>query len=567
MRTFTAALICFLLSIASTTFADEKKPQKMDREQKYREIATQIKLFGEIYRGVNQRYVDNIDPSDFIEAGIEGMLETLDPYTVYFKPDELDNLEMITKGKYGGVGIEIGTRGKDRELTVISPMEDTPAQRKGIRAGDVIIAVDGESTEGFTTQDASEVIRGEPGTDVVLTIRRSGFDKPLDYTLTRASIKIHDVAYSGIIDDKIAYVKLVRFSGNAGSELSEALDKVMQQNPRGLVLDLRSNPGGLLPSAVSVSEQFIEPGQSIVSTRGKISSSVREFNSSGNPTANKVPLVVLVNGGSASASEIVAGAIQDHDRGLILGTDTFGKGLVQSVMNLSSGAALKLTTARYYTPSGRLIQRELKQTESDEEIESLEAPPPASDSAKVIYLTDNGRQVFGGGGIAPDLEVEMPRMNQTIVEMYRRDLFFSFMDDFMNKNTAIDTVDVTEEMVSRFEEFIAEQEFTPQGDGDKEISALKEIAERDSLDEEFFAALERVEELLSDQRKLSDRDLRENIRQNLDREMASWLGGREWRIRSTFDEDVQLTEALKILSDSDLYNSLLQGTTRADLSK
>ncbi len=569
---FTTLLLSFLLFSSTLMYAVEKKPQTDNKENKYREIATQIKLFGEVYRGVNQRYVDDVDPKDFIEAGIEGMLETLDPYTVYFRPDNLESLEMITKGEYGGVGIEIGTRGKNRELTVISPIEDTPAARKGLKAGDVIIAVDGKSTEGFTTQDASKIIRGEAGTDVVLTIRRAGFDKPLDYTLTRANIKIHDVAYSGILEGDIGYIKLVRFSGNAGEELNAALKEVLNQNPEGLILDLRSNPGGLLPSAVAVAEQFLAPEQSIVSTKGRIPNSKREFIARGNAKAADIPLVILTNRGSASASEIVAGAIQDHDRGIIIGKRTFGKGLVQTVMSLSNGAKLKLTTARYYTPSGRLIQKELNHDEisvDDENTEDLtqvelDAPPAPSDSTEIEYYTTNGRRVYGGGGINPDLDVDLPLINRAIVEMYRRDLFFSFMDEFMNNGTEIDTVNVTEEIVDEFQQFLIEQEFSFQKEGNKEIDALTEIGKSQELGEQFDLALAMVDSLLSLKTNYPDEELRESIAQSLDREMASRLGGREWRIRSTFDEDLQLEAAIKTLKDRKNYRSILQNPTRAE---
>ncbi|MFC2150191.1 S41 family peptidase [Calditrichota bacterium] len=578
MNRLAITILIALLLLQLPLLASEENPAEISREDRYREIAQQIKLFGEIYRDVNQRYVEDIDPSDFIEAGIEGMLETLDPYTVYFKPEKLDDLEMLTKGEYGGVGIEIGTRGKQRELTVISPIEDTPAERKGIKSGDVIIAVEGESTDGWTTQDASEKIRGEPGTDVTLTIRRAGFDKPLDYVLTRDAIRIHDVAYSGIIDGDIGYIKLVRFSGNAAEELIQALDEVLAEKPKGLILDLRSNPGGLLPSAVQISEQFLEPGDNIVSTRGRINSSHREFKAMSQPRVGDLPLVVLVNGGSASASEILAGAIQDHDRGVILGTQSFGKGLVQSVMNLSSGAALKLTTARYYTPSGRLIQRDRDKEEDttdepelmEDDLENMthiEGKTSATDSSDFIFYTDNGRQVYGGGGITPDVTVELSLLNTTIVEMYRKDYFFSFMDKYMNEHSDIDTVQVTDHMVDNFTAYIEEQDFTPQGDGDKELERLRKIAERDSLDTEFLAILDQAESILMEKRKHDSPEMRELIFQSLDREMASRLGGRIWRIKSTFDEDEQLSQALVIVRDQSRYNSILQGPTRADIGK
>jgi len=365
-----------LLWLVNTAVGENRRDVSNDGDR-YRDAAAQIKLLGEILRGVNQRYVDDIPVDKFVKAGIDGMLETLDPYTVYFEPERVGDLEEITKGEFTGVGIEIGLRGKKKELTVISPMEDTPASRIGIRSGDVIVAVDGESTAGFTIADAAERIRGEPGTEVKLSIRRHGYDEPIDYTISREVIRINDVAFAGMIDDEIGYIKLVRFSGHAGAELRQAMVKLREHNPRGLILDLRSNPGGLLPSAVEVSDEFLRVGDVIVSTRGRSPRSTRSFNASKEPLAGNIPIAVLVNGGSASASEIVAGALQDHDRAVIIGTPTFGKGLVQSVLNLSNGAALKITSARYYTPSGRLIQRDRENGGDEEFIDMMQSIHPA----------------------------------------------------------------------------------------------------------------------------------------------------------------------------------------------
>ncbi|NQU05498.1 MAG: S41 family peptidase, partial [Calditrichaeota bacterium] len=453
---FVTIVLSFILALNSTGFAGNEKVANSN-DNLYRDNAAQIKLFYEVFRGVNKQYVDTIDTEELIEKGIAGMLETLDPYTVYFEEERVKDLEEITKGEYSGVGIEIGLRGKDKRLTIISPIDDTPAARIGLRAGDVIIAVDGKSTKGFTTKDASKYIRGIDGTDVVLTIRRKGYKEPLDYTLTRAVITIHDVAYVGMLDDEIGYIKLIRFSGHVGRELRNALKEILKNKPEGLILDLRSNPGGLLKSAIDVSEEFLTSGSEIVSTRGRIKRSVRNLEASGKPMAKDIPLVVLVNGGSASASEIVSGALQDHDRAVIIGTKTFGKGLVQSVMNLSGGAKLKITTARYYTPSGRLIQRDrdneieeddiLAGTETDDSLEVAIMDSASIDTTIQKFFTDGGRVVYGGGGITPDIIVKPELLDPIGVEMYRKDLFFSYMNQWFSEHEAPDTVMITDEMV------------------------------------------------------------------------------------------------------------------------
>ncbi len=553
--------------------AAENKNTNPDNDKRYQDVADQIKLFGEVYREVNKRYVEDIDPTDFIKAGINGMLGTLDPYTVYFEPDQTEDLQIMTQGEYGGIGVEIGLRGKKKELTIISPIEDTPASRIRLQAGDVIIAVDGISTEGFTTSDAAKYIRGPEGTEVTLTIRRDGFKESLEYTLTRENIRMHDIMYSGMIDDGIGYVKMVRFSGRAAEELIEALKDVMDQDPKGLILDLRSNPGGLLPSAVMTAQQFLQTGDQIVSTRGRFNSTTREFKSRRKPMAGDVPLVVMVNGGSASASEIVAGAIQDLDRGIIIGTPTFGKGLVQSVINLSNGSALKITTARYYTPSGRLIQRDRSFFEDEnygliedngEDTALNEADEVGIDSLAEKYTTRNGRTVFGGGGITPDLVVEFRKMSDIEIEMHRRDLFFSFIRNWINHYGQPDTVDITSEMIAEFYSFVDSIGFENPVPGNNEITLLKELGKDNSLEAGYFALVDSLEAILSRKIDLRDPDLRELIYQNLDREMATTIEGRNGRIRSSFDEDNQIAEAIRILKDPDLYASILQAPTRAE---
>ncbi len=583
MRRLSVAVFTCLL-IFSTGYAEKEKKAEDSNDVRYRDIRTQIKLFGEVFRGINQRYVDPIDTEDFIKAGIDGMLGTLDPYTIYLEPERTKLLDEITKGEYSGVGIEISLRGRNRELTIIAPIEDTPASRIGLRAGDVIVKVDNKSTKGFTTADAARHIRGPEGTEVTLTIRRKGAPNTLDYTLTREVITIHDVAYAGILDDEIGYIKLVRFSTHAGAELNRALEDVLSRELRGLILDLRSNPGGLLPAAVDVSEEFLRPGDRIVSTRGRLKRSNRVFKASGEPLAVDIPLVVLVNGGSASASEIVAGAIQDHDRGVIIGTPTFGKGLVQSVLNLPGEAILKITTARYYTPSGRLIQRDRSTHDEEDQTapmsESTLSPSEtdtssadtsliamdtsAVDTSAERYLTDSGREVFGGGGITPDITAEPLYPDPVGVEMYRRDLFFAFVDNYLSINERPDTVVVTEGMLEDFDSYLDSIDFTPPTPGESQLKALRKLGERDSLGSEYFADLDRIEAALVEKERDFGIELRNFIHQNIDRELASALGGRDWRIRASFDDDVQLAEAVRILKDEERYRAELRGSSRAD---
>ncbi len=348
LSVLSALLLCVSLAAAG-------KPSGQD--SLYEQVRKNIGLFGDVYRELSLRYVDNINPEQFMRAGIDGMLSTLDPYTVFIPEEETEDLDVITSGRYGGVGIEIGVRGKDKVLTVITAMDESPAQRVGIRSGDRILKIDTTLTVGFSTGDAARYLRGAPDTQVTLTIERTGSSEPIEFVITRKEISVKDVPYSGFVKPGVGYLKLAHFSRGAPDELDEALHSLQTGGMQSLVLDLRGNPGGLLSSAVAVVQRFCAKGETVLSVRGRAADSEQVFKLPDDPLAGDIPLAVLIDGGSASASEIVAGAVQDLDRGVLIGETTFGKGLVQSVVSFESGEALKLTTAKYYTPSGRLIQR------------------------------------------------------------------------------------------------------------------------------------------------------------------------------------------------------------------
>ena len=327
-----------------------------DKKDIYKKVRKNQALINDVYRNLILNYVDDIDLDAFTKMIINNMLYDLDPYTVYLEKEERSGIEMLTKGKYGGVGIQIGKR--EKVLTVISPMENSPAKRAGIISGDKIIKIDDKETEGLSMDDAAKLIRGEKGSNVVLSIQRVGESDLVEYNLTRENIKVKDISFSGMLDDQTGYIRLTRFSRNSDKEMKKALQKLLEQNMTGLVLDLRDNPGGLLNAAVNILDLFIDKGEMLVWTEGKTQKSKRKYQSKTDPIVPKdVNITVLVNQGSASASEIVAGTLQDLDRGVVIGRSTFGKGLVQTVFNIDKDRSLKITTAKYYIPSGRLIQK------------------------------------------------------------------------------------------------------------------------------------------------------------------------------------------------------------------
>ena len=369
-------------------------------------VYQQARLFEDVLAHVADFYVDSIDERRLYQMAIDGMLDQLhDPYSVFLKRDDFRALNEQTTGNYGGLGIQIEVR--DGWITVVAPLPETPAERAGIQSGDQIIALDARSTEGWKQDQAVKELRGPAGSPVELRVRRVGIEQPLTFKLTRATIHVRSVQVSMMLDDKVGYVLLTTVSETSAPELTQAITELAKQGMKSLILDLRSNPGGVLDQGVAVSELFLDPGQEVVETRGRAPNITRTYRDARAQQWPNLPIVVLVNGFSASAAEIIAGALQDHDRAVVVGTPTFGKGLVQSLWQLTPETALKITTARWYTPSGRTIQRKSKNEE--DQVAQAEAAELGKDTTKTdstqIFHTDHGRVLLGGGGIRPDLFV------------------------------------------------------------------------------------------------------------------------------------------------------------------
>ena len=447
-----------------------------------------IREYTDLVEAAHAHYaVPDLAYRDLIYGSIGGMLRSLDPHTSFLPPVAYDSMRERQQSSFYGLGIYVGTR--NGRLTVISPIEGTPGYEKGIRAGDIIHLIDGEPTEEMSPNEAIRNLKGPKGTDVTVTLLRPGLDEPLVVTVTRAEIPQETVRHVHMLKQGVGFVWVTDFSRSTGGELTRAVAGLREQGMERLILDLRGNGGGLLDQAIEVSDQFVPPGSTIVETRGRIDSSHQTYSSTGRYEPFGLPIVVLVNGGSASASEIVSGAIQDHDIGLVVGESTWGKGLVQTVYELSYGAGLALTTARYYTPAGRLIQRDYSSywdyyTEydangsngDDEEAVTLEAldllaadpvvdgVPPASlespsPEERPVFYTDLGREVFGGGGVTPDYVVEQDEPPAVIWRLQARSGFHRFPFEAGNLED-IESTDwqVSDEYLERFWEWIVEEE-------------------------------------------------------------------------------------------------------------
>ncbi len=428
-------------------------------------VRANLIAFNQAMNIVVKNYVCEVDPTRLLEDAMRGMLQSLDPYSVYLDAKELSEFEVHTKGRFGGLGIRIDVR--DGWITVISPIEGTPAYRAGLLPGDKIVEIEGESTRGMTVGDAVKVLRGKPGTDVTITIAREGVDEPFEVTITRALINIPAVQYAGIIEDGIGYIRLSDFSANAYREFAYYLDSLEGEGACKFIVDLRNNPGGLLDQAVDIAGCFVGKNREIVTVKGRDRYGERVIRSRG--WDEGFPVVVLVNGASASASEIVAGAIQDWDRGLIIGTRTYGKGSVQNIFELSNGGAVKLTTAKYYTPSGRCIDR----TTHGEvvKIDSSEV-----DTTKVYRTVGElKREVHGGGGINPDILVEEKDVSSLVKKIYAKGAFFDFAVWYTARYDVGKRFSVDDKVWQMFIDFLREKgvEFW-----EDEIDACKEEVER-----------------------------------------------------------------------------------------
>jgi len=457
-----------------------------------------LQTFTQILDLVEQKYVDDVDSKELVYGAIRGMLATLDPHSTFLDPKSFQEMREEQKGSFSGLGIVISLKGEDKELTVISPIDGTPAQRAGIRAGDHISTIESVSTHGITIDDALDKLRGPKGSKVSIGIEREGYDQPLEYTLVRDDIPTVSIPFAYMIRPGVGYIRIKNFTQTTDTELEEKLAALQAQGMQKLLLDLRWNPGGLLEQAVRVSDRFLKPNSMIVYTKGRLQrESDREYHAVSRTQKFDMPIVVMVNKGSASASEIVAGALQDHDRALVIGETTWGKGLVQTVYPLGSNAGLALTTAKYYTPSGRLIQRDY---ESFEDYISGNNIAPADE--RETRFTDAGRKVLGGGGISPDVVVPLAESSQFADMLERRTAFFDYAVTYTTnhpKPPGKSSFKVTPEMISDFKKFLTKKkiEFT-----DKDIADNLEYI-KVAIKAEVFAYHYGLEER---QKVLSERD-------------------------------------------------------------
>lgn len=516
-------------------------------------IAKNLEIFFSLFRELNTFYVDEINPDKIIKSGIDNMLKTLDPYTVYLPETDADEFKILTTGKYGGIGSLIRQGG---EFTIISEVyKGFPADQAGIKPGDILKKVDGVSLKGLETDKVSDRLKGNPGTPISITIERNGKDS--DFSLKRERIAIPAVPYYAMLDEKTGYIRFRSFTQNCIDEVKNALVSLKKNNPDQIILDLRGNPGGLLTEAVEIVNLFVGPGNEVVSTKGKIKQYDEVFKTTKPAVDEKIPLAVIINRGSASASEIVAGAIQDLDRGVVIGQRSYGKGLVQITRPLNYNTQLKVTTAKYYIPSGRCIQaQDFSNRNEDGSVGII------PDSLISEFRTRNGRTVKDGGGITPDIEILPETLSQMTAELYIRNLIFDFATMYYWSHPGINSPDqftFTDKDYTDFRNFLVERKFSYKTETEETFNQLVATAKKEKyydIHMELFTSLEK------DLEHTLDKDLelfRGEITSLLEDDIISRYFYEEGALAWSARKDEQIIKARGVLQNKDQYSSILQG--------
>jgi len=516
------------------------------------EISKSLDIYTSLLRELNLSYVDEINPAELNEIAIKSMLEDLDPYTVFVPEAEIENFQLMTTGEYGGIGSLIQLI--DGKVTITEPYEGFPAQKSGLIPGDAILEINGVDATGKNTSAISELLKGQPGSTIELKIKREGFDKPLSKTLIREKIKIDNIPYHTVFENGIGYLLLTGFTQKAASEMKEILLQMKEDHElKGFIVDLRSNGGGLLSEAVDICNLFVDKGELIVSMRGKTAEKTTVHRTRQAPVDKSLPIIVLVNEASASASEIVAGALQDLDRAVIIGQRTFGKGLVQNVVPLSYNTQMKVTVAKYYIPSGRCIQEVdySHKTKTD---------TTKRDSLVSTFKTRNGRLVFDGKGIAPDVPLDAQTYSAVTANLYAGNYIFKFANQFARNHKSIaktEDFEITEEIYANFLNYLEENNFSYITESERMIENMRRIADQEAYKDAIETQLHALEEQLTTYKKNDLQKHRGEIEELLKMEIVQRYYYQKGKIISALQDDPELQTAFDILLDQSRYQHIL----------
>lgn len=545
IRIFSAAILGSVLLYSFTSTTDDR----------YFEIVKNLDIFATLYKEVNAYYVDEVNPSQLMRTGINAMLNSLDPYTDYIPEDDIEDYRTLTTGEYGGIGaIVIKKKGVS---TVVLPYEGYPAHDAGLRAGDQIIKINGIDLDEMSSDEISHLLKGQSKSTIELTIKRFGEKELLEVSLNRERITISNVPYYGMVTKDIGYIKLTDFTTEAGSEVRTAVNELKEDGAGKIILDLRGNPGGLLGEAVNVSNVFVDKGKEVVTTRGKLKNWTKTYNTLNESADSKIPLVVLVDNNSASAAEIVAGVVQDYDRGVLVGQRTFGKGLVQQTRPLAYNSQLKVTTGKYYIPSGRCIQAiDYSLRNADGSVGKI------PDSLKNEFKTASGRLVYDGGGVNVDVEVAPFEYAPITYSLLTNDLIFDYATEFYYSHDSISEAKkftLTDEEYDAFRNWLSNKNYDYTTQVELDIETLTASAK----EEKYYPEIaEQILDLKKETLHNKHKDL-QNFKAEIKRVLEQEIVGRYYfqsgMIESTFNDDQDILTAIEVLNDSARYTNILSG--------
>lgn len=519
------------------------------------EIAKNVDIFVSILKELNAKYADEISPGDLVKSAIDGMLNSLDPYSVYYPESQIEDYRMMTTGQYGGIGALIQKYGD--EVVISEPYFDTPSQKAGLRAGDIILKINGQSTKGKTTDEVSTILKGQPGTTLNVEVKRSTTGEILRFDIKREEIKFPAVSYFGLLDNQIGYIKLDQFTEKASSEVKDAFVKLKEEGMQYLILDLRNNGGGLLQEAVNIMNIFVDQNVTITETKGKIPEQNNVYKTRTTPLDKKIPVVVVVNEASASASEIVSGAFQDLDRGVIVGKKTFGKGLVQNVVPLSYNTSFKITVSKYYIPSGRCVQN-IDYFDK----ENGNKPTKIPDSLAVAYKTKNGRTVYDKGGVEPDVITDEVVPHEILITLILNNLIFDFANQYHANNPEIAEAaqfQVTPEIYTQFQQFLKGKEYSYKSETEALLEQLTKVATEEQYLEKIDPIIKQLNQAIEEEKERDLIKYQEEISQYLAMEIVTRYYYQKGKIVNLLVHDPDIKVAKQILIDQKQYQSILSG--------
>lgn len=518
------------------------------------EISKQLNIYASLFREANMFYVDEVNPGDLVTTSVNAMLKSLDPYTVFYPEADMEDVKLMTTGEYAGIGAVISKKGD--HVIIREPYKGFPADKAGLLPGDIILSIDGNSIKGKSTDDVSEMLKGQPGKEITVRIQREGEEKSMDKKAVREKIQLPSVPYYGMAQNHTGYIYLNSFTDKSAAEVRKAAIELKNQGATSLILDLRGNSGGLLEQAVEICNFFIPKDKKVVDTRGKVKQWDKEYKTARNPILPDMPLVVLIDRGSASASEIVAGTLQDYDRAVLVGDRSFGKGLVQTIRDLPYNTKMKVTTAKYYIPSGRCIQA-LDYSHRNPDGSVGKVP----DSLITEYTTAAGRKVYDGGGITPDIKIETEDFARITQELILRDLCFDFVNSYALKHpqtAEIKDFKITDEIYNQFKSWLKEKKFTYETESQRLLTNLEKTAK----DEKYYEQVKpQLEQLKKDFSHSIDRDMdlfREQIASFLAEQFMQRYYYAEGVMAYKVLHDKEVAKAIEILANKDEFNRLLK---------